>query len=240
MSKDSYFDYNEVWHEWDDMTQVGPFHRHIHRIIKNLMRPLSFTSVCDVGCGSGSFLKELQSEFPWILPCGTDISETAIELAQAKLPHGHFWEIDITKQTIPQKFDLVLCCEVLEHIEEDKVALEHIVQMTGKYFIISTIQGKMRSWEATQVGHVRNYRQNELVHKMKEAGLIIDQVIEWGFPFYSPLYRDLLALLNGKGTKGKIGWSRRAISALLYGLFKLNSYQRGDEIIVLSHPASNK
>ncbi|MGN6733492.1 MAG: methyltransferase domain-containing protein, partial [Candidatus Binatia bacterium] len=82
-------DYDDGWEfKWDDMKTYGPFSRHLRRIIKKMIRPLDFKSVLDVGCGQGSFLKELQTEFPDIRAHGIDISRTAVELARKRMPDG--------------------------------------------------------------------------------------------------------------------------------------------------------
>ncbi|MGE5215322.1 MAG: class I SAM-dependent methyltransferase [Nitrospirota bacterium] len=226
--------YEEGWQfKWDDMKKYGPFSRHLRRIIKNMIRPLNFKSVLDVGCGQGSFLQELQSEFPNIKPYGIDISSSAVQLARSRLPGGRFWVMDITDDSLDQQCDLVVCSEVLEHIPDDIGALQNLRKVTGKYLLISTPQGRMRRFE-TQVGHVRNYASGELVSKVEAAGFAVLSVVEWGFPFYSPLYRNLLDLIGSKGTTGEFGSFRKLIAKLIYLLFSLNSSRRGDEIFVLA------
>jgi ubiquinone/menaquinone biosynthesis C-methylase UbiE len=232
------FDYDRVWAgEWEDMKKYGPVSRHIRRILIEIIVSLEFDSVLDVGCGQGSFLKELVTEFPKISPCGIDVSSAAVELASARVPQGKFWVLDIERERLEKTFDLVVCSEVLEHIPEDLSALKNLAHMTGKYIVISTLQGRMRSFEAEEVGHVRNYAPGELVQKTREAGLKILRVLEWGFPFYSPMYRNLIELTGARGTTGEFGVLRKTVSLALYHLFKLNSSKRGDEIFILAeHP----
>ena len=226
--------YDEGWDsQWDDMKTYGPFSRHLRRIIKSMIRPLEFKSVLDVGCGQGSFLQELQSEFSNIKPYGIDISSSAVELARMRVPLGRFWVLDITDKFLDEKCDLVVCSEVLEHIPDDVSALQNLRKMTGKYLLVSTPQGRMRKFEKL-VGHVRNYGPGELVNKIKSSGFTILSVVEWGFPFYSPLYRNFLDLTGSKGTTGEFGPTRKLIAKLIYSLFSLNSSQRGDEIFVLA------
>lgn len=228
--------YEKIWQtERDDMKRYGPFSRHYRRIILGLVRPLDFATVLDIGCGQGSLLLELCALYPGITVSGIDISDSALELARNKLPDGEFWNLDIRKQHLDRKFDLVLCSEVLEHLDEDVAALENIARMAGGAVIISSVQGRMRSFEKG-IGHVRNYDPGELARKIEQAGLVTKKIVEWGFPFYSPLYRDFLDLVGGKGTTGHFGPLRRAISAALYALFYLNSSRRGDEIFVVSTP----
>ncbi len=60
------------------------------------------------------------------------------------------------------------------------------------------------------------------------------RVLEWGFPFYSPLYRDFINAVGGKGSTGQYGSSRKLVAQVIYILFHFNSLKRGDEIIVLA------
>ncbi len=228
------FDYEEIWKTtWGDVQTYGPFHKHLRRIIKQIIQPLHFESVLDVGCGQGSFLEELQLQFPNIKPHGIDISSSAVVLARQRVPGGSFCVMDITEKFFDEPCDLVVCSEVLEHIRDDYAALRNLRKMTGKYLLVSTPQGRMRRFE-TQVGHIRNYAPGELVNKIESTGFSVLSVVEWGFPFYSPLYRNFLDLTGSKGTTGEFGPFRKAIAKLLYVVFALNSSKRGDEIFVLA------
>jgi hypothetical protein len=92
----------------------------------------------------------------------------------------------------------------------------------------------MRRFDPEQVGHVRNYAPGELVRKVEQSGLKVLKVVEWGFPFYSPIYRNVLDLTGSKGTTGEFGTIRKLVSQLIYILFRLNSAKRGDELFVLA------
>lgn len=226
--------YDEGWQsKWDDMKNYGPFSRHLRRLIKEMIRPLEFRSVLDVGCGQGAFLQELQSEFPHIRPSGIDISASAVKLARERVRGGRFSVLDVTHEYWDEKCDLVVCSEVLEHISDDMLALRNLRKMTGKYLLVSTPQGRMRAFER-QVGHVRNYAPGELVDKMTQSGFMVRSVVQWGFPFYSPLYRNFLDLSGSRGTTGKFGPMRKLLARLIYLVFLLNSSRRGDEIVVLA------
>jgi SAM-dependent methyltransferase len=230
-------EYDQGWEiKWDDMKKYGPFSRHLRRLIENLIRPLAFKTVLDVGCGQGSLLGELRAQFPHIQPAGMDLSGKAIDLARRRVPEGKFFAGDLTREPLNDKFDLVICSEVLEHIPDDLAAMRNLARMTGKYLVVSAPQGCMRRFEAA-VGHVRNYAYGELVGKLKQNGFRMVRVIEWGFPFYSPGYRNFLDFMGGRGTEGGFGPGRKLISFALYHLFRLNSSKRGDEIIVLAQIA---
>jgi SAM-dependent methyltransferase len=232
-------EYDRGWEtKWDDMKRYGPFSRHIRRILKDIIRPLKIESVLDIGCGQGSLLQELCVEFSSIKPHGVDISKSAVELAIQRVPDGRFWVSDITQQPLSEKYDLVVCSEVLEHIPDDITTIRNLRQMTGRYLLISAPQGRMRRFER-YVGHVRNYAPGELVQRLEQNGFRVVSTIEWGFPFYSPLYRNFLEITGSKGTTGEFGRLRKLVSNLIYYVFMVNSSKRGDEIFVLAKPAAH-
>lgn len=232
--------YDERWKSFgQDMKRYGPFSRHTRRLLLSELAKLSFDSVLDVGCGPGLLLEEIKSNFPHAKLHGSDFSELAIEIAKENVPEGDFFIIDLSKDKINATYDVVVCSEVLEHIEDDESAIYNLACMTGKYLLISTPQGKMRKFETSGVGHVRNYSINEITQKLSANNLEIIKIIEWGFPFYSPLYRDFLDLIGAKGTGGNFGIARKILSLILYGLFLLNSSIRGDELIILAQKSDS-
>jgi SAM-dependent methyltransferase len=235
----SSFDYDVGWDtQWDDMKKFGPMSRHVRRIVLKLIRPLEFRTVLDVGCGQGSLLRELIREFPAIEPYGCDVSATAVELSRRKVPEGEFQVLDLVNEALPRTFDLLVCSEVVEHIEDDVAALRNLRRMCGRYLLITTVQGRMRSFEPEAVGHVRNYGRRELVDKLGLAGFEVVQRVDWGFPFYSPLYHNVLELTGSRGTTGQFGQGRRLLATALYYIFHLNLPVWGDEIFVLARPVA--
>jgi hypothetical protein len=169
---------------------------------------------------------------------GIDFSPASVELTRQRIDNGRFEVVDLEMQHLDEQYDLVVSIDVMEHIPDDVAALTNLRKMTGGYALVSSIQGdSLPQWEADSVGHVRNYHRGELAAKMEQAGFVIERVVEWGFPFYSPLYRWLLTRTGGQGTEGSYGLKRRLIANMVYGAFMLNSSKRGDLILVLARPA---
>ncbi len=225
--------YDEGWDsKWTDMRRHGPTGRHLRRIISQIIRDLPVNNVLDVGCGEGSLIQALRTGKPAIYS-GADFSESALRIARRRTPDSEFFRLDLTEGALDRRFDLVLCTDVVEHIEDDRTAIANLARMTGKYLLVATMQGRMRAFE-TSVGHVRNYRHGELQEKITATGLEIERVVEWGFPFFSPLYRDLLAITGARGTEGSYGPIRRTIAEALYTLFLANAWTKGDYIFVLA------
>ena len=234
------FNYEEIWQEtWGDMQKYGPVHRHHRRIFGDLFDTLprdQIQTIADIGCGEGSNLAYLRSQFPQARLFGFDVSQTAMDAARRRV-QAEFALLDIQKQIPPQKFDLVVCSDVVEHLEEDLNALRNIRQVTNRFALIATVQGRMRANEDS-IGHVRNYDYGELEQKIESAGFEVLQVVEWGYPLYSPLFRDLVGLSKASEefSYGTYNLFKKLIAQILFVLFYLNSSTRGDVIFVLARP----
>jgi 2-polyprenyl-3-methyl-5-hydroxy-6-metoxy-1,4-benzoquinol methylase len=94
----------------------------------------------DVGCGYGACLRLLQNR--GFVTWGTDVSAHALSVARASHSHDRLAVSDIrTSRPFPnRRFDLVICFEVLEHLEEPERALNHLE---------STLQPKGILWITT-------------------------------------------------------------------------------------------
>ncbi|MCG5238938.1 class I SAM-dependent methyltransferase [Azospirillum doebereinerae] len=225
--------YDEGWDsKWTDMRRHGPTGRHLRRIIARIIADLPAQTVLDVGCGEGSLIQALRAGKPAVYS-GADFSESALRIARQRTPDAEFFRLDLTEGALDRRFDLVLCTDVVEHIEDDVTAIANLARMTGKHLLVATMQGRMRAYEKG-VGHVRNYRYGELKAKVEATGLVVDRVVQWGFPFFSPLYRDLLTLTGARGTEGEYGPVRRLVAEALYTLFLSNRWDRGDYVFVLA------
>lgn len=96
-------------------------------------------NVLDVGCASGWFLSQIHKKYPKANCYGVDIYEDAITYGKKKYPKISFYVADAHK--LPFKsgtFDLVICTEVLEHVDDPKrVVLEirRVLKKNGQAII---------------------------------------------------------------------------------------------------------
>lgn len=226
-------DYDEGWDQWDDMKRYGPMSRHTRRLIWNFIGKLQYRSVLDVGCGQGSPLEEIARRRPDVELAGVDFSPRAVELARLRMPNATFSVLDLTTEALDKKHDLIICTDVLEHIPDDRAALRNMREMCGRWCLVSTIQGRMRDYEL-HMCHVRNYRRGELRAKIEDAGFVVRRQIDWGFPFYSPLYREVLRYFPPAATTGTFGFKRKLLSSVLYYAFLANASKFGDYVFCLA------
>ncbi len=229
-------DYEAIWSDvWGDMQKYGPIHRHHRRIFNQMVADLpkdEVLTVADIGCGEGSNLLYLKHVFPNATLFGIDVSRKAIEKARS-LVDAEFVVLDAQGDYPLRNFDFVISSDVIEHLEDDMSALRNIYRITKKYALIASVQGRMREFEK-KIGHIRSYEYGELQQKLESVGFTTVRVVEWGFPFYSPIYRELFNIGSVEEVShGKYGLVKKLLCQVLYGLFSLNRSDKGDIIFVL-------
>ncbi|PKN94478.1 MAG: hypothetical protein CVU44_05170 [Chloroflexi bacterium HGW-Chloroflexi-6] len=101
----------------------------------------SIASICEVGCAEGELLKTVYSIFPKSTIFATDISEE--EVKKAKINCAAF-PVDFSVQNAESlkeykdsSFEIVICCEVLEHLSDPIKGLEELCRISNKYIIVS-------------------------------------------------------------------------------------------------------
>jgi SAM-dependent methyltransferase len=226
--------YNSNWSKWESMKRFGPMSRHTQRMVLSICRGMKFDSALDVGCGPGVFLERLNCAFPGKSLTGIDISSIAVEIARRKLPFASFMEIDISNSAPSGSWDLVTMIDVAEHIEKDVDVFRNVLAICNRYLLIVTLEGSMRDFEPA-IGHVRNYRAGELREKLEQTGYNVLLYHHWGWPTYSPFYRNLSKNIDAHNTD--LTPFRRFLGDLAYwGLF-CNWPGKGDLVIVVATPA---
>jgi len=94
--------------------------------------PAEVKSVLDVGCGDGRIIRALSSSYKTV---GVDYAFSSIAQVEAKRIQGSSGSLPFRSNS----FDLVLCCEVLEHLE-DKLFLDtvsELMRVSRQYILIS-------------------------------------------------------------------------------------------------------
>jgi SAM-dependent methyltransferase len=230
--------YDKNWPDWIDMKVHGPASRWlrslIHFQLDKISDPEAIRSILDVGCGEGTITHYLAQWCPAAKTVGIDFSKVAIQSAQSRYRRANLQFIhDETSQELGRPYDLVTAFEVLEHLENWGNLLQRIARSAQKFVLLSFPTGRMRSFEEA-MGHYRNFKRGEVEHFMSECGFETCAAWYAGFPFYSPLYRDLLNLTHPASSAvvaGPYGVQRKILSGAIFFLFRFLStrHRLGDQ-----------
>ena len=101
--------------------------------------------------------------------------------------------------------------------------------------MVSAPIGRMRAYEVKH-GHYRNFQRGQLENFFEKQGFSTIKTYYAGFPFWSPLTRDLLNLIPGDSTKAQenLTFIGKGISLILYFLYRFCSFHnKGDQFIGL-------
>jgi ubiquinone/menaquinone biosynthesis C-methylase UbiE len=91
-------------------------------------------AILDIGCGPGHCAQMLSKQ-KWEV-WGCDFSKVALEAARARCPTGTFIEGHLPEvlEEAPEA-QVAVCCEVLEHIEDDLVVLDVLKERGARVYI---------------------------------------------------------------------------------------------------------
>ena len=115
---------------------IGRFYSRLATIVRQLQP----ASVLDAGCGEGETIFRLRPLLPDDV-LGCDANPECVRFASERFDEFHFSVKDIYDLPYATgQFDLVLCLEVLEHLERPQQALEQLWRVTKKHLIVSVPQ----------------------------------------------------------------------------------------------------
>jgi len=93
------------------------------------VKALKPISILDVGCGEGFTLERLRKAKIGKHLEGVDYLDLAIKLGKK----GSIYDLKYKANS----FDVVICSEVLEHVEDPQKGLEELVRVSKKYVVLS-------------------------------------------------------------------------------------------------------
>ena len=178
-----YLEKNPLYHVADSPWKAS-------QILKMLGRhDLEPASICEVGCGAGEILRQLQLQMPaGVRFSGYEISPQAFELCkQRQNEHLLFYCEDLlSKDTEP--FDLLLCIDVFEHVEDHLGFLRKLrYKGVHKIFHIplditanAIVRGKPFVVWRQELGHLHYFTKDTALLTLEETGY---EIVDF---FYTP------------------------------------------------------
>lgn len=171
------------------------FIQNFEKTLAEQVKKLNVDSILDAGAGEGFTLEYLRTQNIGKTYEGIDFLKTAVELGHDAHPKIILKEASI--YDMPYKdnsFDLVICTEVLEHLEDPKKALKEIFRVTKKYVLLSVpnepifissnfLRGKNWSRFGNDIEHINHWTFFGFESFVKKNSGVKVRVIKRKFPF---------------------------------------------------------
>ena len=150
-----------------------------------------YQSILEIGCSSGYLLEDLKLEFENIQIIGADVVRGPLLEIKKKIPDIPLFLFDILKCPIPDNsIDVIIMLNVLEHIEDDKLAMKKAFNMlkpNGILIIEVPASPYLYDNYDKELMHFRRYSSSELKAKIKNSGFMINHITHLGFLIF-PLF----------------------------------------------------
>lgn len=164
-------------------------------------------NILDAGCGDGIHLNIL-TKVKGAEIYGVDYNHLRVERAKIEFPQAKIFKGDLTNLHINNKFDIVLCSQVLEHIEEDDKVLENLyksIKNRGILILGVPNEGCFMAQCRNRVfqpyiqritDHVNFYREDIIREKIRSSGFQIVKIMYEGFFFPLTIINTFLSSFN--------------------------------------------
>jgi SAM-dependent methyltransferase len=173
-SNGSYLKHNSDWHQEDSPYKAG-------LVLKALEQSdVKFNNCADVGCGAGLVASILAKKFRDKQFIGFDTSKDVAPFwTKNEADNLTFSLTDIVD--VQQRFDLVLCLDVFEHVD-DYIGFLKALRERGSRFIFNIpldmnvaklLTGGLR-YVREEVGHLHYFSTYSAIETLKYAGYTID------------------------------------------------------------------
>ncbi|MGH8260740.1 MAG: class I SAM-dependent methyltransferase [Steroidobacteraceae bacterium] len=237
--------YDTLWRNlWANTHSGGPMARSRYRLALKWLGfgPQSRDRMLDVGAGNGAFMVEALARSRALDIFGAEFSQSAIDIAHPGI-RERLATCDLQgSQPLPWggEFQVITCMEVLEHLPNDAVALDHMCRAlapSGRLFV------SVPAWEAhwgpqdVTAGHVRRYEPHALRELLERAGLKVLRMQCWGGPVAWAYLRAADVIGPERVMSVRPIGPAGMMATALYQLLKLDdhcSFPRGPQLFALA------
>ncbi len=150
----------------------------------DLIRPYCGQRVLEIGSGTGNLTRQLVPREHYVATDVNPLYVDALRRLTSERPYLQVAVTDVTKpETFPRLdggFDTVVCLNVVEHVEDDRVALGNIREAlcAGGRAIVLVPQGPAAMGTLDEaLGHERRYTEASLRALAEETGFVVQEML---------------------------------------------------------------
>ncbi|MFC1454942.1 class I SAM-dependent methyltransferase [Candidatus Undinarchaeota archaeon] len=172
----------------EELDRQGEFDILVSEKNKFILNFIDGEKVLDVGCGTGHLIAEIAKRKKVV---GTDIHDSIIKVAKKRNPGIKIIKDSIENTKINEKFDTVVCSEVIEHIEDDVEALRNMKKCLvkgGRLILTVPAHSWLFGAHDERLGHRRRYSKRDLRKKLTEVGFDVEKIRYWNFISLFPAF----------------------------------------------------
>ena len=173
-----------------------------YEILKRLKRGYNFL---EIGPGSLTFTSDILKYYAngTLVEYNPYVQEIYNGLEKSIRKRLHFVVEDFMRFTSDSKYDCIIACEVMEHIEQDVEFLRKIHSLLNNQGqLVLSVPSRQIFWSIHDsiVGHLRRYEKQEVINMLLKEDFKNINIISYGFPFINILRwpRILLAKVQAK------------------------------------------
>jgi SAM-dependent methyltransferase len=180
----------------------------------------NYKNILDVGSGPGVFSFELARSFPNARVLGIDLLKESIDVCTHIANKIGVGNVEFRREQIEafqekNKFDLVVCVDILEHIEDDHHALKQIYSATSpKGVLVLHVPALYRRYPIWKKRlnfdvdtHVRaGYTKEEIQEKVKQTGFAIRNS-GYTYGFWETFSNNISYMITRARMKNKLLYS---------------------------------
>lgn len=176
-----------------------------------------YKNILDAGSGSGVLTFELARNFKNSKLIGFDLNCDEISISKSiaqktNVKNVSFEQVNIETMNICNYFDLIVCIDILEHIENDSLALKKLYKsLSENGVLILHVPALYRRFPLFKKhlnfdvpSHVRHgYEIDEIDSKIRKTGFQINQ-IGYTYGFFETLSNNISYMITGAKKNNKL------------------------------------
>ncbi len=151
--------------------------------------------VLDAGCGTGHMTLSLCNEGYKVtaIDCSEKLTSFTKKILKQNNQKAYIYTMNLleVKSLGENRHDTIICLDVLEHIDDDQLALSNLVytlKNDANLIISVPAFSFLYGQRDREIGHYRRYNKADFVKLIENSGLEITEIRHWNFLGFIPVF----------------------------------------------------